>query len=647
MTAPRVDPHLVQAALEGVVDAVVIADLDGRIVHVNPAFERLTGWTRAEAVGQRTNLLRSGLVPLARYEELWSTILAGRSWSGELVNRRKDGSLYTERQTIGPVRDPSGAITHFVAIKRDVTLELATAQGLAEKAELFAQASEAMVLLGPDGRVRSLNAAAGRLFGCTELEARERRFTEVVGGAEALLDAGLERALAEGACALELQLPASTPGGPPRAIEARFSVVRGPDQRPSSLVLLASDVTETRELRREALRAQRQETLGELAAAIAHDLNNLLTPILSDANFLRDFLDDPEAREALDGMRTSAERASGVVRQILSFARGSHGEPRPTALGPLLEQTEKILRETLPRDVSLELTIDPELADVIADPTQLDQIVMNLCVNARDALDGGGALRLLCTNVELDPLEAPSWPELRTTHAVELVVEDTGRGIPAQHLPRIFEPFFTTKPDGRGTGLGLATVQRIVKAHGGGIRVSSEPGRGTRFTIRLPADTCAGARQVAMPTREPRRGAGEAILVVEDEAVLRAAFARTLRRAGYEVLEAADGIEALALLGLEGDRLRLVVLDLWMPELDGRAVLRVVRRMRPGLRVVLATGEPFDRSVPLAELHGAGELLRKPFGARALLEAVERQLQPQRRGVLSQPAAAPAAVRTG
>jgi PAS domain S-box-containing protein len=495
--------RLQSAALNAAADAIIITDRAGGVEWFNPAFTQLTGYTAEEAIGKNVrDLVKSGKHGQAFYKDLWDTILAGRPWHGEIINRRKDGSLYTEEQVVTPIPDASGAITHFIAIKEDITERL-------------------------------------------QLEAQYRQ-------------------------------------------------------------------------------SQKMEAIGQLAGGVAHDFNNLLTVIMGNTDLLLSdtSANDPK-RGPLTDVRTAAERAADLTRQLLAFSRKQILEPKLVDVHEVVSGIEKMLRRLIGEDVELatDLAADPSWVKV--DPGQLEQVVMNLVMNARDAMPRGG--RLTIRTRTLDPGE-PVDLEETASPKVAISISDTGTGIPPEVKTHLFEPFFTTKGIGKGTGLGLATVFGIVKQSGGDITVESKPGKGATFTVILPSQP--GPRQrggSGASLRAVLRGT-ETVLAVEDEDGVRRIVKIALESAGYRVIEARNGREALEAVRRHAGAIHLVVTDVVMPEMSGRELAERIVKDHPGVRILYMSGYMDDAVMRHGIVESGVAFLQKPFTPLALARKVREVL---------------------
>jgi two-component system, cell cycle sensor histidine kinase and response regulator CckA len=390
------------------------------------------------------------------------------------------------------------------------------------------------------------------------------------------------------------------------------------------------DITERKSLESQLLRAQRMETVGTLASGVAHDLNNILTPMLMAAGLLRHKLVDESDRNVLTMMERNARRGASIIGQLLAFSRGVEGERAVIQVRHLIEEMVNIMRETFPRNIEIEHDEPTGLWNVLADATQIHQVIMNLCVNARDAMPAGGHLQLRAHNVQLGPEEARLHPLARPGAYLVLTVADSGHGIPPAIIDRIFDPFFTTKEVGKGSGLGLSTVLGITKSHGGFVTVQSVPGKGATFQVYLPAEVETPATEKGGSTPPLPSGRGELILIVDDEESVREAARSILEKFSYEVVVAGNGDEALRVLRGQQGRVRLVLTDMVMPGLEGLALIRSLREQDPGVRIVACSGMDHQEKRAELEALGVGEVLAKPYTLSELLRVVDHALNLKR-----------------
>ncbi len=401
------------------------------------------------------------------------------------------------------------------------------------------------------------------------------------------------------------------------------------DGRRRILVVL-DDITDTRRLNEQLMRAQRMESIGTLASGIAHDLNNVLAPIVMSLGMLSESVRDPSGREMIELMQLAANRGADIVRQVLTFARGLGGERVEIQPRHMVQEIARIARETFPRSIEINCDFDRDLATMTGDPTQIQQVLMNLCLNARDAMPRGGQLMIHVANTDEVPSDALPPARNDTGRYVVFTVRDTGSGMTPAVRERIFDPFFTTKPVGKGTGLGLAVTLGIVERHGGSITVASEPGAGTTFQVYMPAAS-AGEGEEQQPHTEPEipRGRGETILVVDDEPSVRTVMAGILTKAGFAPLVARDGGEALLRLAECGGAVSLLITDLMMPGMDGLELIPRMRQARAGIPIIAMTGLGDDDVRNSARALGVDRILAKPFSNAALLWSVHELLQSQ------------------
>ena len=389
-----------------------------------------------------------------------------------------------------------------------------------------------------------------------------------------------------------------------------------------------TDVSEKKQMETRLLRSQRLESVGRLASGIAHDLNNILAPMLMSAPVLREAISDPDIRQLVDTIEASAVRGAGVIKQLLTFGRGLEGERVPVQLKSLVLDMLNIVRETFPKNITAAKETPSNAWLVRGDATQLHQILMNLCVNARDAMPDGGKLTLELENVEVNEAIASLNPGASPGRYVALSVTDTGTGISPENLDKIFDPFFTTKEVGKGTGLGLSTVIGIVKSHNGFIQVNSRLGQGTQFKVYLPACDTPKDSEKKLKTDPLAQGQGELILLVDDEESIRRVARQTFERHGYRMLEAADGMHGLAQYKQHHSEVRLVITDLAMPFMDGPAFIHALRELNPKIKIIAMSGHQSKAAVGNLPPKSVQALLAKPFNAAELLKTLKQVLHP-------------------
>ncbi len=519
-----------------------------------------------------------------------------------------------------------------VVMHLDVTTLTLSQQRLIEQAALLDQTSDAILVWSKDLEITFWSKGAEDVYGWSREEAQGRPVTELIMPTDGEALEALEAVLEAGDWSGEVEH--RTKQGSVVTVFSRLTLVRDNRGLPSSVLSINSDISEKKRLQDQFLRAQRLESLGTLAGGIAHDLNNVLAPILMSVELLREKLADQEEADLLKTVAGSAQRGADLIQQILTFARGVGGKKKPLSLVKVVEEVQSLIHDTFPKNITLEVRKGPGDHLVLGDATQLYQVLVNLCVNARDAMPTGGRITL-----SLGKRSGPDSVrdlEATTTTVGEVLLEvtDTGSGMSSEVQERLFEPFFTTKEPGHGTGLGLPTSFTIVRDHGGSIEVRSKVGRGSTFSILLPAleEGVSPEEPSHFRDSEMPRGRGQLILVVDDEAGIREMMTRILDRYDYEVLQAADGAEGLARYVQEAGRIAAVITDLGMPVMDGATLISALRRIDPGMIIIGSTGEVTPENVARVFAAGLKHFLPKPYTARDLLECLHKALQEQNSG---------------
>jgi PAS domain S-box-containing protein len=498
-------------------------------------------------------------------------------------------------------------------------------ESLHEQVALLDLAHDAITMRDLQDRVVYWNKGAERLYGWTAEEALGRNALELLFQDDSPRLAEARQVLfRDGEWVGDWSQV--TKEGREIVAETRWTLVRDDEGQPKCILVVNTDVTERVHLQAQLLRTQRLESIGVLAGSVAHDFNNLLNPILMAVKLLREERPEEERQHLLTTLQLSAERGAEIVRQLLSFAGGSDGERAPVQVRHLINEVKSILEHTFPKTIRLEVAPGGDLAPVFADATQLAQVLMNLCVNARDAMPAGGRLTIAADSITLDREAAKLDAAARPGPYVRLTVADTGTGIAAEIIDRIFDPFFTTKEKSKGTGLGLSTVLGIVKSHRGFVTLDSKVGAGSRFAVYLPAlpEGEAGASGPARPS--PPRGRGETILLVDDEPLLLNTVSAVLQGHGYRVLTAGNGKEALEVYRQDRRQVQAVVLDMMMPVMDGPATLSALQELDPGVRVIATSGLRPTGWMVEALAAGRVHFLQKPYSDEQILTTLARVL---------------------
>ncbi|MCW1884324.1 PAS domain S-box protein [Luteolibacter flavescens] len=491
-----------------------------------------------------------------------------------------------------------------------------------DQASLLDRARDAILVRNLDHRISYWNKSAERLYGWTA--------EEVIGSSvETLLyrdtkdfRAACQTVIETGEWLGELQHFARD--GRQLTVEGRWTLLYDENGKPRNILTINTDITEHRQLQQQFLRAQRLESIGTLAGGIAHDLNNVLAPISMSIELLNSEVTSDRGRELLATLAGSARRGADMVRQVLSFARGMEGRRLEVHARRLVSDVENIVRDTFPKDITLDIRVPRNVWTLQGDPTQLHQVLINLCVNARDAMPRGGSICISAENMDLDPKGAASEPGVKPGPYVRISVEDSGSGIPTQHLEKIFEPFFTTKEFGKGTGLGLPTSLAIIKSHGGFIRAASPPGRGARFDVFLPGLPGTGESALDQSDSPLPRGHGETILIADDEEFVRSITGRTLESFGYQVLLAAGGSEAVDLYREHGAEISAVITDMMMPGMDGASVIRALAALDPEVKIIASSGVTAHDARAREASDCVRHFLPKPCSAETLLKVLKR-----------------------
>ncbi|WP_414754412.1 ATP-binding protein [Anabaena sp. CCY 9910] len=486
-------------------------------------------------------------------------------------------------------------------------------QKIREQTAILNVVSDAVLVSSIDHQIIFWNKGAERLYGWKAEETLGKNITELLYQPSLTkLKSALSTVMSEGEWRGELHQLSKD--GEEIIVESRWVLVRDEEGQPKSILSVNTEITPKKQLEAQLLRSQRLESIGTLASGIAHDLNNILTPILMAVQLLQMKLHEPQIQKVLNTLESNVKRGANLLRQVLSFARGIEGKKTIVPVRMLILEIEQIVQQTFSKSIICQTYIPENLWYVSGDTTQLHQVLMNLVLNARDAMPNGGILKITADNVVLSP---------QGKHYITLSIEDTGLGIPAKIQKQIFEPFFSTKEVGKGTGLGLSTALNIIDNHGGSINVQSTEGKGTRFQVYLPAlvsnmeTPLADSVEMESPT-----GNRELILVVDDEAIIREITKSSLEAYNYRVLTASDGEEAVSIYTGHQEQISVVLLDMMMPSMDGAIAIRKLQKINPQIKIIAISGllsEPHESAI--ANM-GVKAFLSKPCTAKELVQTI-------------------------
>jgi two-component system cell cycle sensor histidine kinase/response regulator CckA len=602
-----------RSLLNGVQLFSVMLDAKGRVTYANEALLRKTGWAKDEVLGHDwfDRFVPAGTDVRQIFVDSLSSGLIPVTLENEILTRAGERRLIAWSNTL--LREEQGIIIGTASLGEDITERAQTESKLREQAALLNVASDAIIVVDPRGLIQFWNRGAELIYGWSPEDVQGRDLRALLYDGDhppplAARQAILNRGSWHG------ELTQVRKDGSVVTVRASGVLMQDREGRPRSLLLTASDITEEKRLEGRLLHSQRLETLGAIAGGVAHDLNNVLTPLLIAADSLRPLAREPGDHEIVQLVHDSARRGAEIVQQLLLFSR-NRDAPR-TLLQPefLLHELERLIRETFPKNITVSVTTEPDMWEVEANQTKLHQVLLNLCVNARDAMPAGGGLSVTATKRIVDAAAASRHEGASPGAYVAFQVTDTGTGITAADLEKIFDPFYTTKPAGKGTGLGLPAVLGITKAHEGFVVVESLVGEGSSFTVFLPARI---ETHPVAPTPLPKpyaAGRGEQVLIVDDESIIRSSLERLLGGANYRTLVAADGAAALELLQQHGSSLHLVITDMMMPVMDGCEFLQRLRQIAPQLPVLVMSGGARHSPAELQKMIGGRmRFLTKPF----------------------------------
>jgi PAS domain S-box-containing protein len=603
--------------------AIFQADYQGQITYINPLWYEISGFREEESLGYGWT---QAIHPQERTQVVqnWQQTVSQQStWVCEYRLLTPQSDVRWVRALASPMYSAERRFLGHVGTLEDITDRRQAAQKIYEQAALLDISIDAIAVRDLENHILFWNKGAERLYGWTAAEVLGKNAAKLLfkSGETSPPFAEIQTILLKDD-KWQGELHQVTKDGKDIIVESRWSLMRDEAGNPKSILTLSIDITQKKQLEAQFLRTQRLESLGTLASGIAHDFNNILTPILAIAQLLPLQLPklDESTQQLLRILESSAKRGADLVQQILSFTRGVEGRRTIVQLRHLLSDVAQVAQRTFPKSIETKTDITPDLWTVFADATQLHQVLMNLCVNARDAMPDGGILSITAENLWIDENYARMHINAQQGCYVVITIADTGTGIPPEIMDRIFDPFFTTKEVGKGTGLGLSTVMGIVKNHSGFVTVNSEVGKKSCFKVYLPSREVKETK-VVIDTELPH-GNGELILVVDDEVSICEIAKTTLESHNYRIITASDGIGALALYAQHMDDIKLVLMDMMMPVMDGASTIIMLQRMNPQVQIIAMSGLMSYEDPEQKRNLGIREFLAKPFTAQVLLNTL-------------------------
>jgi PAS domain S-box-containing protein len=613
-----------QSILEHAPAAIYLFDLENKYIFVNSRCTELLSTTPDQVIGKSIYDVWDPETADIFVVNNRQVVASQQVLQMEETINQPDG-IHTYISLKFPLYDINGKIYAVCGISTDITERKEAERKIAEQASLIDLASDAIIVTDLDQNILFWNQGAERLYDWKAEEVIGKSRYEFLSKNTNIVNEVINTTLAKGSWRGELEQITKT--GKEIIVASRWNLLDNGFNKPHSILIFSSDITEKKQLEKEFYQAQRLESLGTLASGIAHDLNNVFTPISCIVQLLKlggKNLDDKK-EEFLDILENSVERGAGLVQQILVFARGSDGSKAVLQIGPLLKEIAKIAQQTIPKFIKVQRDIDNDLFLIRMDPTEFHQILMNLIINARDAMPNGGTITISAHNQFIDLIYAGM--NLKSIignyhqgNYVVISVTDTGVGIPSDILDRMFEPFFTTKEVGKGTGLGLATVLGIVKNSGGFLQVLTEVGKGTQFKVYLPAVNEKIKKETS--PKDLSKGNGELILIVDDEPFIREITKISLEDNNYQTMIANDGVEAIALYVKHSQEISIILMDIIMPSINGLNAICTLKTINPNVKIIANSGLSEHRQSALEV--GASAFLLKPYSIEDLLLTIDK-----------------------
>jgi PAS domain S-box-containing protein len=616
---------------ENMRDVIWTMDPDGHFTYVSPSVFHLRGYSADEAVQQSVQeafTSDSAVQVLCGIQVLLTQGEAhGDHMSWELQQPCKNGGSVWTEASVNIIRETLGSAYTVLGVSRDISERKISEGIIAEQAHLLSVALDPIILRDMNDGLLFWNKAAEHLYGWTFDEAKSLKAVHLIAETDQpKYERGVKEFLEKGECKIELQQKAKN--GRKIITLSQWSLVRNHEGEPYARLSIDRDMTEQRNFEAQLRRSQRMESLGTLAGGIAHDLNNVLAPILMSIQILNLKITDPNLKKLIASLEASTKRGSDIIKQVSTFARGTEKNFAPQQMRYIVTEIESIIKGTFSKNIQVRIGMSKDLSLVLGDAAQLQQMLMNLCLNARDAMPDGGRLTVTAEGMYMDESFARMILGAHPGQYVVLTVADTGTGIPAEIQEKVFEPFFSTKEKSKGGGLGLSMVYTIVKSHNSFIKLYSEIGKGTEIKIFLPATQQTEKKNIPAIEETPSIGNGEKILVVDDELSVLEISKEILETRSYRVLTAADGAEATAIFAsAEKGSIDLVITDMNMPLMDGSSTIRALRRLDPNIKIIVSSGLLTDvNSAGVAGLDIQG-YLTKPYTADQLASMVNKVLK--------------------